>query len=117
VKFLVDAQLPRRFCIWLEEAGHDAKHTLDLPLANRTPDCDIVQLADEEKRVVVTKDNDFLEAFLVSGHPFKLLLVTTGNISNADLEELIRNNLSAIVNAFDSSRLIEIRQDDFLIRE
>jgi predicted nuclease of predicted toxin-antitoxin system len=31
MKFLVDAQLPRRFCGWLTEAGHDALHTLDLP--------------------------------------------------------------------------------------
>jgi len=31
MKFLIDAQLPRRFVIWLTEAGHDALHTLDLP--------------------------------------------------------------------------------------
>ena len=31
MKFLVDAQLPRRFANWLNEAGQDALHTLDLP--------------------------------------------------------------------------------------
>jgi predicted nuclease of predicted toxin-antitoxin system len=31
MKFMVDAQLPRKFVIWLSEAGHDALHTLDLP--------------------------------------------------------------------------------------
>ncbi len=31
MKFLVDAQLPRRFATWLTDAGHDALHTLDLP--------------------------------------------------------------------------------------
>ena len=31
MKFLIDAQLPRRFCSWLVAAGHDATHTLDLP--------------------------------------------------------------------------------------
>ena len=36
MKFLVDAQLPRRFVGWLAEAGHDALHTLDLSLGNRT---------------------------------------------------------------------------------
>ncbi|MBV5289912.1 MAG: DUF5615 family PIN-like protein [Pelodictyon phaeoclathratiforme] len=30
MKFLVDAQLPRRFCDWLRQRGHDALHTLDL---------------------------------------------------------------------------------------
>jgi hypothetical protein len=38
MKFLIDAQLPRRFVVWLTEAGHDALHTLDLPLKNQTPD-------------------------------------------------------------------------------
>jgi predicted nuclease of predicted toxin-antitoxin system len=38
MNFLIDAQLPRRFVVWLREAGHDALHTLDLPLKNRTPD-------------------------------------------------------------------------------
>lgn len=31
MKFLIDAQLPRRMALWLGETGHDAKHTLDLP--------------------------------------------------------------------------------------
>ena len=38
MKFLIDAQLPRRLAGRLREVGFDAIHTLDLPLANRTPD-------------------------------------------------------------------------------
>lgn len=38
MKFLLDAQLPRRLVIKMQAAGHDAIHTLDLPLGNRTPD-------------------------------------------------------------------------------
>jgi len=38
MKFLVDAQLPRRLVFRLQESGHEAIHTLDLPLGNRTPD-------------------------------------------------------------------------------
>lgn len=45
MKFLVDAQLPRRFANWLNEAGHDALHTLDLPKKNRTSDNDLVARA------------------------------------------------------------------------
>ena len=36
MKFLVDAQLPRRFCHWLCAGDHDAVHTLDFVLGNRT---------------------------------------------------------------------------------
>jgi len=56
MKFLVDAQLPRRICDWLEQAGHDAIHTLDLPMANRTTDTAIVELADRQDRMVATKE-------------------------------------------------------------
>lgn len=45
MKFLIDAQLPRRFAVWLNEAGHDARHTLDLPLGNRTPDSEVIACA------------------------------------------------------------------------
>jgi predicted nuclease of predicted toxin-antitoxin system len=56
MKFLVDAQLPRRMALWLRERGHDALHTLDLPDANRTTDAEIVELAIRDSRVVVTKE-------------------------------------------------------------
>ena len=42
MKFLVDAQLPRRFANWLKEARHDALHTLDLPKKNHTPDSELI---------------------------------------------------------------------------
>ena len=49
MKFLVDAQLPRRVADWLREAGHVARHTLELSLGNRTPDRDLVELAAREQ--------------------------------------------------------------------
>lgn len=64
MKFLVDAQLPRRIVQRLKEMGYDAVHTLDLPAANRTPDAEIVAAAEKEQRVVVTKDADFVHSFL-----------------------------------------------------
>jgi hypothetical protein len=42
MKFLVDAQLPRRLCQELRECGHDAAHTLDLSSGNRTSDAEIM---------------------------------------------------------------------------
>jgi len=34
VKFLGDAQLPRRLALWLQQRGHDVIHTLDLAQQN-----------------------------------------------------------------------------------
>ena len=56
MRFLVDAQLPKRFCAWLTEAGHEATHTLELPQRNRTTDTEILDVAEREQRIVVTKD-------------------------------------------------------------
>ena len=41
MRFLVDAQLPKRLAEWLNEAGHDALHALDLPRGNRTSDAEL----------------------------------------------------------------------------
>jgi predicted nuclease of predicted toxin-antitoxin system len=35
----------------------------------------------QQERIVVTKDRDFLDSFLLRQQPYKLLLVTTGNIT------------------------------------
>jgi predicted nuclease of predicted toxin-antitoxin system len=63
VKFLVDAQLPRRVANRLRELGHDALHTLDLPDRNRTSDREVNVVALREDRVVITKDADFAIPF------------------------------------------------------
>jgi predicted nuclease of predicted toxin-antitoxin system len=76
MKFLVDAQLPRRLVHLLREAGFEAIHTLDLPLGNRTPDAAINELSIREEYVVVTKDADFVNSFLLNRKPYKLLLVS-----------------------------------------
>ncbi len=108
MRFLVDAQLPRRMADLLRQAGHDAVHTLDLPDANRTTDEQILEVAAREQRVVVSKDADFVNSFLLRGRPERLLLVSTGNLRNADLEALLVPNLAAIVAAFDTTHLVEL---------
>ncbi|MCB1127210.1 MAG: DUF5615 family PIN-like protein [Verrucomicrobiae bacterium] len=42
MRFLVDAQLPRRLAVWLQERGHEAIHTLDLAQQNRTADSSLL---------------------------------------------------------------------------
>lgn len=117
MKFLIDAQLPRRLALWLRETGHDTCHTLDLPLANATPDSEVVQRAVTEQRVVVTKDNDFVQSFLLTGMPPRLLLVSTGNISNAELNRLLRDNLPAVISALETHRFVEINRNALVIHE
>ena len=107
MKFLVDAQLPRRLARWLQAEGHEAIHTKDLPEGNRTGDATINELSLREQRVVITKDEGFVDTFLLRHQPYKLLLVATGNISNRELEQLFQNNLEGIVQAFETYDFIE----------
>ena len=108
MKFLIDAQLPHRLSQWLQAEGHDAVHTRDLPMENRTGDTAINELSMQEQRTVITKDEDFVDVFLLHHRPHKLLLVSTGNISNKELEQLFRKNLETIVKAFESHDFVEL---------
>lgn len=117
MKFLVDAQLPRHLVATLNWHGHDALHTLELPDGNRTPDWRINEISLEEQRVVITKDADFVNTFLLSGVPYKLLLVSTGNISNRAIQDIFAKNLSAISAAFEAADYVEITQTVLVIHK
>jgi predicted nuclease of predicted toxin-antitoxin system len=116
MKFLIDAHLPRRMVGWFAAAGCQATHTLDLPLGNRTPDNDVTKIADQDGRVLVTKDGDFVDSHLLHGQPAKLLLVTTGNISNWALELLMVPLMPRIVVDFQQHSFLELGQSGIIIR-
>jgi predicted nuclease of predicted toxin-antitoxin system len=117
MNFLIDAQLPRRLARWLSDQGHDALHTLDPPAGNRTQDAEIIALVAQDDRIVVTKDDDFVQSFWVHDQPQRLLLISTGNIANADLERLIADNLSAIVYALGANRFVELTRTTLVIHD
>lgn len=117
MKFLVDAQLPKRLAVWLTDSGHDAIHTLELPGGNETPDDEICRVAGEEKRIVVTKDDDFVYSFFVQARPDRLLLVSTGNIANNDLLNLFQERLRDILIAFSEYDFVELTSDSILLHE
>ena len=114
MNFLIDAQLPRRLVTLLRQSGYDAIHTLDLPLGNRTTDIIINELSINEQRVVVTKDSDFVDSHVLRGQPWKLLLVSTGNIRNAELIPLFLANLDKIAEAFETFNFIEINRTNVI---
>lgn len=67
-----------------------------------------IQLSIREQYVVITKDADFVNSFHLQREPYKLLLVSTGNISNSDLEALFLANIETISEGFDVFDFIEI---------
>ena len=115
MKFLVDAQLPVRLAQFLTRAGHDAVHTIELPDGNRSTDRQIARHADRGGRVVITKDRDFRDGHLLTRSPRRLLVVSTGNITNDGLLELFEAHLGAIVSAFDEADFVELFRDSLAL--
>jgi predicted nuclease of predicted toxin-antitoxin system len=114
---IIDAQLPVKLAEVLLQCGHDAIHTLHLPLRNSTPDGVIRELSEEEKRIVISKDTDFLGSHLVSGIPQKLLLIRTGNIKNRVLLDLFRAHHKILEEHFLNADLIELHATELVVHK
>lgn len=92
-------------------SGHEVMivlHTDDLPDKERTTDTQIRKLAQQESRIVVSKDSDFLDSHLVLQNPAQLLWVATGNIRNAQLFELFQQFWPEIERKFLLHDLLEL---------
>ena len=110
MKFIVDAQLPKSLSDFFNAKGHDSIHTIELPLKNATNDSEIIELANKEDRIVVSKDQDFLESYILEKTPQKLLIVTTGNISNKELLRIFEMNLEERCALLIKYQIIEINK-------
>jgi predicted nuclease of predicted toxin-antitoxin system len=114
MKFLVDAQLPSVLCNILLKLDHQAIHVLELANEDRSTDKEIRDAADRENRIIITKDSDFYHSHMTIQTPIRLLLITTGNISNKVLFDLIRTNIAKIENLFQTCDLVELSNNEIV---
>jgi predicted nuclease of predicted toxin-antitoxin system len=112
VKFIVDAQLPKSLSDFFKEKGYDSIHTLELPERNRTKDSQIIKRSLREKRIIISKDSDFLNSFLLKSEPSKLIMVKTGNIPNKALLKIFNDHFNTIIEMISKSNLVEISPTD-----
>jgi predicted nuclease of predicted toxin-antitoxin system len=115
MNFLIDANLPRRLASLFRERSHHAVHTLDLPAGNATEDTVILQYSDEHDCVVITKDSDFTTSFWLNNRPNKLLLISTGNIRNIELEAILMTNFDQLIADLSSNRFVELSRDHIIV--
>ena len=85
-------------------------------MANRTPDADLIEIADADDRVLVTKDDDFVQARMLTGRPRKLWLITTGNIDNTRLQALIEETLPQVELGFGNATFVELSRTHLAVR-
>jgi predicted nuclease of predicted toxin-antitoxin system len=115
MRFIVDAQLPRDLVTFLQKHGHEAIHTAELAEKNRTPDEKIRRLADAEDRIVVSKDDDFVTSHLLRGTPKRVLLISTGNISNPELIQIMQDNFDSLEKALDEGVFVELTRTSLVV--
>jgi len=114
MKFIVDAQLPRKLSKFLIEKGFDAIHTLDLPNKNKTPDSEINKITIDQKRILISKDSDFYHSYLQKVEPYKLIYLTTGNISTSQLIKIFERNYNRIFEEIEHNNVVEISKTSIL---
>lgn len=68
-----------------------------------------------DQRILITKDADFVNSFLLFGQPFKLLLVATGNRDNNKLLSLFDQNLEALGKEFSQSSCVEMNDKGLVV--
>ncbi len=117
MKYLIDAQLPKRLSLFMQDLGYDTIHTLDLTDKNNTKDSDLNLISLNQQRVVVSKDSDFVDSLLISEKPYKLLHISTGNISNNDLLNIFDVNVTKIDEIFNIHRYIELTPKTIIIHQ
>jgi predicted nuclease of predicted toxin-antitoxin system len=108
VKFLVDANLPPRLCVWLRSQRHEAEHVFDCNLLTAT-DTQIWERGRVENLVIFSKDVDFYDRALLFGTPPQVVHVAVGNCSNTRLFSVLASEWNDIEQALVSGcRLISI---------
>lgn len=115
MNFLIDANLPRRLVRIFQERGHDAVHTLELPEGNATADAALLDYSEQNNCVITTKDSDFSTSFWLQNRPQKLLLISTGNIRNSELETLLAINFDQLILALTENRYVELTREHVIV--
>ena len=88
-----------------------------MPEQNYTSDSHINEISIQQERIVISKDSDFVDSLLTIQRPYKLLLITTGNIKNTVLEELVASQLSKLVDLFEQYKYIELTLETIIVHQ
>jgi predicted nuclease of predicted toxin-antitoxin system len=109
MKFLVDVQLPGTLARWLRGRDCDAVHALERNLG-QVDDRTLWNLAFEEERIMISKDEDFFILAMRPKDSGRLLWLRMGNCRTTDLLTTLNHCWNDIEQAFvDGQRVVEVR--------
>lgn len=99
MRLLLDQNLSHRLLSDLEPLFPGSTHVRSIGLASSS-DEEIWNVARDQGFAILTQDADFYERELISGHPPKVIWVTTGNTSTIYMRELLLRH-AADIDRFD----------------
>ena len=92
-------------------------HTVDLPAGNRSTDEQIRRFARSDQRVLISKDADFVDSHLLTGHPEKLLLISTENLSNSALASHFVPLIAELAQLSQTHSFLELTSEGLVLRD
>ncbi len=109
MNFLVDAQLPPALARWIVGQGHQATHVFDIGLQTDN-DLVIWARARSENTIIISKDEDFVDQWILSAEPVQLVWIRKGNCSNRALLDWLEPLWPDVVRRLEQEeKLIELR--------
>ncbi len=109
LKYIIDASVTRHVLKRFEAVGMDVVHVLDLQGESPMKDREINLISIREDRIVMTKDYDFVESFMQSKRPYKLLFISSDD--EAQWRAVFLTHFDAIQEHFMNADLVEIGKD------
>jgi predicted nuclease of predicted toxin-antitoxin system len=91
MKILLDANISWKLVNILTPVFGECAHVDLIGLTTPSEDKDIWNYSLNNRYIIVTKDNDFLDLLELNGFPPKVVLLKTGNNSSKALAELLIN--------------------------
>lgn len=116
MKFLCDVHIPIRLSKHLAGLGYHSQHVNLILEGYFSKDADIATYCNENDQVLITKDKDFKNSYLISQSPKYLLKLNLGNIPNDALIQLLEKHLSQIaaLTKTENAFMIELEPDGSL---
>lgn len=111
MKFLLDAQLPPSLKEVFISNGYHCIHTLDLEQGNNSTDKTINTISINEKLILITKDSDFYESFIIKNEPYKLILVKLGNTSRKELINFFEIHFTEIIERIKTENMVLLNRE------
>ena len=99
MKFICDVHIPYKLVNYLRGKDCACFHVNAVFSDPRTADRDIAKHADENDLIVITKDEDFKDSYILNRTPGKLIMLNTGNSSTQQMIDLFENNWSVLLAA------------------